>query len=136
MTLPHMAGLVLTMQSAAWRQDLLGPLFLFRHTSAMSVRQQSQHSWNVPCGLAVADGTDGVMAEVPESTVESWSGDSLMARAALCLKKTKADKLNDDDCDDYGWTCQGCLVSKQQHRLQGASNLPSNPCKHRRYMAA
>lgn len=33
-----------------------------------------------------------------------------MVRAAQCLKKNKADKLNDDEVDDYDWTCQGCLV--------------------------
>ena len=62
--------------------------------------------------LAVcAEPDDGFRGE-PEPAPESWSGDSLMARAAQCLKKNKADKLNDDEVDDYDWTCQGCLVRK------------------------
>lgn len=59
--------------------------------------------------ICCAELDNGLKVE-PEPAPESWSGDSLMLRAAQCLKKDKADKLNDDEIDDCDWTCQGCLV--------------------------
>ena len=35
----------------------------------------------------------------------------MLTKASMSLKKNKAAVLEDDEVDDFDWTCQGCLVS-------------------------
>ena len=41
----------------------------------------------------------------------NWSGAPVLTKASMSLKKNKAAVMEDDEVDDFDWTCQGCLVS-------------------------
>lgn len=40
---------------------------------------------------------------------DNWSGAPVLTKASMSLKKNKAAVMEDDEVDDFDWTCQGCL---------------------------